>query len=363
MMVDGSDERKTADTSPNDTIADELPLDGFGGQSADFQHTQDVRTSYQVTDESFPDLPPVGETPDLTPPALRRPPSLPATKEVAVNTFAGNEGYVTLDMHSGSSYKIRGGGHQGKKNSPLLTIILALIIIVALAVIGYSLYNILGSLATSDDEQIFTLSADETRSKIDETTPVLIDLMVLKPEEAKASLIERGYSLLDNTRYITESPDITASGTEVICIPEGITEDDLLGYYEGSFNAYTPEELQKIFNGTWILDLTQGDNGKLFKLKYANLAAKSIEDEIYQIQSLVGLTGDDVTISKSGDDSMGNTFSQGTKVIKGEESDTTYYWRVAACPLDEIYYIQSIPETATYLTVTIAEYDFISSIS
>ncbi|NLG11146.1 MAG: hypothetical protein GX562_06420, partial [Coriobacteriaceae bacterium] len=209
----------------------------------------------------------------------------------------------------------------------------------------------------------FTLSAAETRSKIDATTPAVMDLMVLNPEEAKASLIEKGYSLSENTRYITESPDISASGTEVICIPEGVNEDDLLGYYEGSFNAYTPEELQKIFNGTWILDLTQGDSGRLFKLKYTNLAAKSIEDEIFQIQSLVGLTGDDVTISKSGEDSMGNIFSQGTKVIKGEESDKTYYWRVAACPLDEIYYIRSIPDSATYLTVTIAEYDFISSIS
>lgn len=362
MMVNGSEEDKTADALSDNRIADESLLTNIDDLASDSRASLDMKTSYQITAETFPDLPPFDNTDDPASPVIRRSVGTEVSSAAPVSVLAASEGYVALDMHS-SNYKIRGGGRQGKKRSPLLTIILAMIIIVGLVAIGFTLYNIIDTLMKSDDTQVFTLSAEETRNKIDGTTPVLMDLMALNPDEAKASLVEQGYSLLDNSRYITESPDITASGSEIICIPEGVSEDDMLGYYEGSFNAYTPEELQSIFNGTWILDLTQGDSGKLFKLKYTNLLAKSIEDEIFQIQSLVGLTGDDVTISKSGEDSMGNTFSQGTKVIKGEESDKTYYWRVAACPLNEIYYIQSIPDESTYLTVTIAEYDFFSSMS
>jgi len=267
-------------------------------------------------------------------------------------SIASPEDYHTIDMHD-SGYRIRGGG--GKhRHSIIVTIVAILIIGGAVGGLGYFLYNTITALVQDTVVNPITLTASETRAAVDDGMPVLTQWIDWGYDDAVDSFIEQGFNVYNNARYSSDSPDATASAREIVRMPDGVAEEDLTGFFEGSYNAYSIEELQRMFNGAWVLDMTRGDMGSYFKLKLVNLTTSGIDDEILHLLELQGLTGDGVTVKYQGEDARGNTIIQGTKAV----DDRVFYWRVAACLFNEVYTIRSLPDQAVYLTCTVATFDF-----
>jgi hypothetical protein len=258
----------------------------------------------------------------------------------------------TIDSSS-TDYNIRGAGSAKPKTKKYQTQITAIIAVAVIICLLLLIWQIIG-FARNTAATAITLTAQQTRSAQDKNMPVLTDNITQDFNTLAASLTSDGMSVFTNNRYVTDVPDATATGTEIVAMPVAVSDDFMNGFYEGSYNAFSVDQLEQDFNGAFVVDRADGDKGTLLKVKYANLNATSISDEMQHLESLQGLTNDKVEVVGSGTDSRGNSVDQGTVAI----GNTTYFWKVAACPLNQVYTTTSIPDNAVYITCTLATYDF-----
>jgi hypothetical protein len=296
-----------------------------------------------------------------SPPALLQNPS----GKSQADRLGGASGKSQADLPGGAAvgavaavrerdfYNIRGGG-SARIRSPLMSGILAVVILAGVVVIGTVLFNVLGKLMTPSPTQAIVLSSEQTRSAIDSNLPLLTGIINSEFDAVQTGLSEQGLVIFANSRYNSDTPDPTAQGRELVRMPTQVSDDFMTGFYEGGYSAYSLEELQSEFNGTWTLDMTRGDLGSLFKLKYANLKASSLRDEMDHLAQLQGLGGDGVSIAAEGTDSRGNTVRQGTRTVE----DTVFYWKIAACPFSGVYTAATIDDSAVYISISLATYDF-----
>lgn len=259
---------------------------------------------------------------------------------------------------SGPSYKIRGGGAKQKLPIPVFIISALVLAAIGAGIFGYGLNNVMGSLSGGSGGTDFALTTTETRDAIDSRLPLLINYVGTGIEDTTALIAETGQFIYTNDRYQPDSPDATAVGSELVSMPVEMTAEQMDGYYGGSYSAYSVEELAEYFNGAYALDMARGDLGSWNKLKYVNLNATSIEDEMSHLAALQELSGDTVTISNEGVDTRGNFVIQGQKVIATEEGEAILFFKIAACPFKDIYNGASISEASVFITCTVANYDF-----
>jgi len=262
--------------------------------------------------------------------------------------------YRPLDLKS-STYAIRGGGAR-QKRSPVTLAVVVIVIVIGVGLTIFATQNILTTLLNAGQKNPITLTETEARSAVDSNMPVLLNIVNSDFDAVTQSFIDGGNNIFQDDRYVPDSVDPTAARKGIIRMPAGVTADFMTGFYEGTYNAYTPDELQQYFNGSWVLDMTRGDLGSSFKVKYVNLNAKSIADEMSHLAGLQGLSGTGVSITAQGTDPRGNTVIQGTKAV----DNAIYYWKIAACPFNEVYTAKYIPANAVYISCTVATFDFIT---
>jgi len=219
--------------------------------------------------------------------------------------------------------------------------------------------NLVDVLAVNRSGVEFSLTQSQTREAIDGRIPVLVNYVDYTIEETVHSLSEAGHHVLTNDRYMPDSLDTGAVTSELVSMPQEMSDNQMLGYYEGGFNAYSPEQLTQYFNGAFMLDLARGELGSWNKLRYVNLNAISIDDEMAHLATFQQLSGDTVTISAQGIDSRGNMVVQGQKVIEG---DRVLFFKIAACHFKDVYNPKSLTEASIYITCTVATYDFFSGV-
>jgi hypothetical protein len=257
------------------------------------------------------------------------------------------------------SYRIRGGG-AGHVKSPILTIFSGLVVAIGIVALGFLLYQAVTTIPTLGATESITLTATETRSAISERIPKLSGLIHEEFEAVESSARTEGASVFSNPSYradapgIVSTPETPAVAHEIVYLPKNASESFITGYYEGSYNAYSPVELQDFFNGAWVLDMARGEIGTMFKMRYVNLNATGIADEMDWLAAFQGLDGDGATVSARGRDPRGNDIVQGTVNIDG----TIYYWKIAACNFNEVYSAKRIPSTGVYISCSFATYDF-----
>ncbi|MDR1421509.1 MAG: hypothetical protein LBI64_01430 [Coriobacteriales bacterium] len=301
----------------------------------------------------------VAPTPELQPTAPERSRSsrrgTPATQPLAA-TGADPAAFRQTSMHD-TSYRVRGGDLKYRR-TPIITILLALVVIAALAAAFYFLTNFVRAfVAEGPNEKVITLTTDETRSAIDSQMPTLTGWVSSSPDDAFDSFQETGWNVYINERFTSDNPDNTAYGKEIILLPAGETEATLTGYYEGGYNAYDFDELQSGFNGAWMLDLTSGDMGSFAQLKYVNLNSDGLVAEMQHLLSIQSLSGESTIVDQSDVDDYGNTFQKGYTVI----DETTYYWEIIGIAFDDYYSgsdRRSLPDTAVFLKLKVATFDF-----
>jgi len=261
-----------------------------------------------------------------------------------------------------STYKIRGGGRKWGvfAQSPVAIVAAILFLAVGIGVVYSAANSFMNSFSTVGGGGVeFNLTKEETRQAIDSRLPILIHYVDFTIEDTVWTLTEAGHNIFANERYQPDSLDTGAVTSELISMPQEMTEAQMNGYYEGGFNAYSPDELTEYFNGAFILDLARGELGSWNKLRYVNLNAAGILAEMEHLAALQQLSGETVTISAQGIDSRGNHVIQGAKVIDGER---ILYFKIAACLFKDVYYVKSLSNDSVYITCTVATYDFFSGV-
>jgi hypothetical protein len=262
------------------------------------------------------------------------------------------DAYMPLTENSGN-YHIRGGGKLQIK-SPAFIIVYGLILVAALALVAVALNSLLTTLSSGADRNPITLTQAETRAAIDENMPILINNLDKKVSDAVKDLSGDGRTIFQDERYVPDPIDPTAKGQGIIFMPQSVTDEFMGGFFEGSYVPYTPGELQEFFNGAWSLEMMRGDLGGHHKLRYVNLNAVNVRDEMKTLADFQGLSGEGSTIAAEGTDPRGNFVIQGTKAV----GERIYYWKIAACSFNEIYRGRSIPNNAAYVSCTVSDFDF-----
>jgi hypothetical protein len=365
----------------NDFVYDENAASKRSGTTRQAQasatHDPNTTMSYAAVGQDYPELPLVNDTPrsssrssrrsrssavELQPAspersrASRRKPAAAPPRQAGASR-AATAAFRQASMHD-TSYRVRGGGIKHTR-TPIVTILLAVVVIAALAAAFYFLTNFVRAfVAEGPAEDLITLTTQETRSAIDSELPVLSDWLSSSPDDTFAAFTELGWNVFINDRFTSSNPDSTAYGKEIIHLPAGRAVETLQGYYESEFNAYDFDELQKDFNGAWMLDLTQGDMGRYGQLKYINLNSEGIEAEIQYLLFQQGLSGETTVIDQTGTDDFGNTFSVGYTV---KDDETTYYWKALGIAFGDYYQgrdSRSLPDTSVFLKLTVASFDF-----
>jgi hypothetical protein len=258
-----------------------------------------------------------------------------------------------------NSYHIRGGGTRHNRRSPLMTILMAVVILIGIGLLWFSLTSVSRSLLSDKPEEtVITLSAIETRTAIDEQMPRLIDYIDNSPEGTYAAFTEAGDNAVMDPRVSANNPDKTAVGNEIIHLSSSVEQSALeQGYYEGEFDAYNFDELQQLFNGAWMLDISQGDLGSFVQIEYVNFAAESLDREMQYLRGFQGLADENSVVDTQGTDTHGNTYIQGYSVIE----EITYYWQLIGITLKEYYGGQDrrdLPDTAVFVKGKVANFDF-----
>jgi chemotaxis protein histidine kinase CheA len=277
-------------------------------------------------------------------------------RTASLTSLADPKNFQTAALDD-NSYKIRGGGKRHNKATPVLTILIAVVIIAGIGVLGFALSRALTELLVEKPaDNVITLSAADTRAAVDSEMPKLVDVIWQSPDEAMATFVEAGWNVFSNARN-SDNPDGTSQGSEIIHLNAQGTEDSLKGYYESEFNAYDFDELQTNFNGGWMLDLSSGERGRYAQVKYVNFSAESLEDEMEHLRSLQGLSEGSSIIDAQGLDEFENTYIQGYTVF----GDTTYFWKLIGIGFNDYYRGQdkrNVPDTCVYMKCTIATFDF-----
>lgn len=256
-----------------------------------------------------------------------------------------------------SSYRIRGGGHKQKLsiNSPAFLGLIAILSVVGIGIFLFAYNSLSSSISEGSSGYDFDLSTSQTREAIDSRVPILVNYIDTSIDDAIAILSDAGQFVYANESYRPDSPDDSAEGREMLSMPQEMSSELMEGYYEGGYNAFSPEELAEYFNGAYAFDMARGDLGSWNKIRYVNLNATGIDDEMARLADLQELSGESVTISDQGTDSRGNKVIQGQKVIEGE---TILYFKIAACPFNSIYNAKTLSVNSVYVTCTVASYDF-----
>ena len=256
-----------------------------------------------------------------------------------------------------SNYRIRGGGKAQRYSlrSPVFLFLSLILVAVGVGVSIFGISSIAGSVSNNSTGYEFNLTPAQTREAIDSRIPILVNYADTSIESTIEYQVNLGQFVYPNSRYQPDSPDPDAVSGELVSMPQEMTEEQMEGYYQGAYNAYSPEELATYFNGAYVLDMAHGELGGWNKLKYVNFNAASIDNEMEHLASIQGLSGDTVTISAQGVDSRGNRIIQGKKVVDGE---WVLFFRIAACPFNEIYNASTLSEASIYITCTVASYDF-----
>ena len=221
---------------------------------------------------------------------------------------------------------------------PMAQRVIAAIIVIAAIVLGY-LFIDKTVLTTYREAEAFEKTIEENlaRPASIDSLPNVASLMSLDNEGIMATFGESGYQIYDMTE-LNDSYDL------MLCkLPDDMSVDEVAAMYASGIGSLQATEATKLLNGSWTLGVDRENWTTI--LRYADF--KTGDPQI-AVQNAVTKQGfDPASITESGVDDSGNTFSTGTIETDGG----LCVWKVSALPLDEIYSISGLPEDACYVGV------------
>ena len=217
---------------------------------------------------------------------------------------------------------------------------LAAVIVVAAIAIGALFFNqtVLSTFreAMAADQAI----ADSlSREPSINTVPVMKNIVKYNDDnKLKKHFEKEGYVIFDATE-LSGSDDMV-----LYKLPADVDVNEAAGMLGQGVNSLDAAQATKLLNGSWYFS-TQRMGATSMVVRYADFSTSSPQQAISTALDMQGF--DPTTISESGEDDSGNTYSMGTV----EVGKKTYTWKISALPLFDMYSIKNLPEDACYVGV------------
>lgn len=171
-----------------------------------------------------------------------------------------------------------------------------------------------------------------------ETIPQMVDLMTLSDEEITKQFEKSGLTIIDVTST-KEDDEMT-----LYKVPSDMNADEATALYALGLTTLTAPQATQLLNGSWSFTADRAGVTSMV-VRYADF---STGDPAVAVTNAIAKEGfDPTTISESGVDDSGNTYSMGVV----EKDDKAYTWKVSALLLSEMYAIAGVPEDSCYVGV------------
>ena len=226
---------------------------------------------------------------------------------------------------------------------PLGQRVLALIIVAIAIVLGFVFINntVISAMRESAQAEQ-AIEANLARQASIETLPNMADLITRSDKGIKKAFKKAGYTVFDASSE-DDSEDMT-----LYKLPADVTLDEAAAMYAKGISNLTAVQATKLLVGSWQF-VAERSSGTSMVVRYADFTTG---DPQIAVQNALEKSGfDPESISDSGVDDSGNTYSTGTLTV----DDETYVWRISAIPLEEIYDINNMPEEACYIGVRVTK--------
>ena len=263
-----------------------------------------------------------------------------------------------LDMHSLAerffytnrrSYSVEKGGIAYLDSTPLrrpfampLAQKIIMLVVVAVACgIGFMFINdtILDSIRQAEQTEQ-TIASNLKRQPSVETIPQMTQVVNLSDDEIRSMLADAGYGVYDASATSEDGNMILYK------LPSDVSVEEAGVLYAQGINALSPEQATKLLVGSWRFD-SDRVNGTSMAVHYADFSTGDPQVAVRTALEAEGL--DPNSVSESGVDDSGNTYSMGTVDVDGVMCS----WKISAIKLDEIYSVSGVPTDACYVGVRI----------
>lgn len=217
--------------------------------------------------------------------------------------------------------------------------LVVLIVVIAAAVIGFVFLNttVLAALReTAQAEQ--AIATNLTRQASIDTIPNMTELINMNDEGVREAFEAAGYTVYDAS---------SADDTEDMILyklPADMTVEEAAAYYAKGISNLTAPQATKLLVGSWQF-VSEHSGAKSMVVRYADFSTADPQIAVQNALQHIGF--DPESISESGVDDSGNTYSLGTL----KAGDTTCTWKISAVPLNDMYSVSKMPEEACYIGI------------
>lgn len=218
---------------------------------------------------------------------------------------------------------------------PVFAAILVAAALIAALLFGAYYTNVV---ATTRETQASVDAALTRGATID--APVLTSCVNMDGTALKTTLEEAGNTVID----VKEMKGGTGTASfDLVKIPSDMGVDDAARAYLVGIESIDPATAARFLSGSYRIEQTSAPTTDL-RLHYADFQSTDAESAIDAAIAQQGF--DATTASQSAKDASGNTFRTGTT--------NGMTWTVSTCPLDEVYHVKGLPETAMYVGVRLS---------
>ncbi len=181
-----------------------------------------------------------------------------------------------------------------------------------------------------------TIQANMTREPAITTIPLMTTLINRSDEEIKDLFKNDGFLILD------VSDKNKSSDMALYRLPNDVTLEEAQRFYQQGLNSLNAVDGSRFFVGSWYF-ATERVNGTSMIVRYADF---STTDPQIAVQNALAKEGiDPASVTKSGIDDSGNTFTSGNVIVEGVNCS----WKISALPLKEVYKIPGLTDSGCYV--------------
>ena len=127
-------------------------------------------------------------------------------------------------------------------------------------------------------------------------------------------------------------------------LPEDVSLDEAAQLYAKGVSNLSGVQASKLLVGSWYFSADR-NGGTSMIVRYADFETADPQAAVQKAFDKQGF--DPESISETGVDDSGNTYSMGTLDANG----TQCTWKISALPLSDMYDIQGLPEDACYVGI------------
>lgn len=222
---------------------------------------------------------------------------------------------------------------------PLMQKLIALVIVIVAIIIGAVFVNntVLASMRESAEAEE-AIAANLKRPGSLDTVPNMAEIITLGNDDVIVRFEEAGYTLFDASD--PDDPD----NMILYKLPDDVSLDEAAQLYAKGVSSLSGPQASKLLVGSWYFSADR-NGGTSMVVRYADFDTSDPEKAVQKALEKEGF--DPESITESGVDDSGNTYSMGTLDVDGSQCT----WKISALPLSDMYDIAGLPEDACYIGV------------